>query len=94
MDFSCSDKNLGKVGGNNPSWACSCRIEKSHSWGQNFTKALASLIPGKKYDPSGEISLSYMDTHGGLLLSFINLKGSLIGLSKSCHLSILRFGAI
>ena len=59
--------NLGKVEKNNPSLACPCRIEISHPRGQNLTRDFASLVPGSNSDPSGEISLSYMGTHGGLL---------------------------
>ena len=33
------------------------------------TRDLASLVPGRDSDPSGEISLSYMDIHNGLLYS-------------------------
>ena len=31
---------------NDPSWACPCRIEKSHPWGRNLTRDSASLVPG------------------------------------------------
>ena len=82
--FMFRQKSLEKWGKNNSSLACSCKIEKYHPWGQNFNRDLASLVPSKKYHPSGQIYLSYMDTHGGLLLSFINSKGSCIVISKSC----------
>ena len=31
---------------NDPSWACPCRIEKSHPQGRNLTRDSASLVPG------------------------------------------------
>ena len=31
------------------------------------TRDSASLVPGRNSDPSGEISLPYVDTHDGLL---------------------------
>ena len=40
------------------------------------TRDSASLVPGRNSDPSGEISLSYMDTHDGLLHVYSNLGGN------------------
>ena len=57
-------KTFEKWEKNNPSWACPCRIEKFHPCIQNLTRESASLVPGQYSNPSGEISLSYMDTHG------------------------------
>ena len=37
-------KKLGKVGENNPSCACPCRIEKSQPQGRNITKQASSLV--------------------------------------------------
>ena len=34
-----------------------------------LTRDSAILVPGRNSDPSGEVSLSYMDTHDGLLYS-------------------------
>ena len=40
------------------------------------TRDLASLIPGRNYSRMHKISLSYMDTHNGLLLSSLLLEHS------------------
>ena len=69
MEFLCSDKAPSKSGKktihHEPVHAR--RIKKSHPLGRNLTRDSASLVPGETSDPSGEISLSYMDAHGGLL---------------------------
>ena len=68
IDFLCFNKAALKNGRkNNPSWPSPYRIEK-------FT--LSSLVPTSNSDPSGEISLSYMGTHGGLLYSCLSGRGS------------------
>ena len=67
--FMFPQKSLEKWEKNKLSCACPCRIEKSHPPGRNITRDSASLIPGSKSDPSGEISLTYMGTHDGLLYS-------------------------
>ena len=69
--FMFRQKTFEKWEKNDPSWACPCRIEKSHPRGRNLTRDSASLVPGWTSDPSGEISLSYMDAHGGLLYSIL-----------------------
>ena len=63
---------------NNPSSACPCRIEISHPRGGNLTRDSASLVPGLNSDPSGEISLSYMGTHGRLLYPLSNSRDRLL----------------
>ena len=53
------------------SWVCDV-VEKNLTLGVgNSTRESASLVPGRNSNPSGEISLSYMDTHDGLLYSYI-----------------------
>ena len=56
----------------NPLWASPCRIETSHPRSRISTRdeaCEASLVLGWNSYPSGEISLSCMDTHGGLRYS-------------------------
>ena len=67
--FMFRQKTSEKWEKNNPSLVCRCRIEKSHPRGWNLTRDSASLVPGYNSNPYGKISLSYMDTHGGLLQS-------------------------
>ena len=61
-------RTLEKLEKKYPSSACPRKIEKSHPWGQKVTSNLASLVTGYNSDPSDQISLSYIDIHGGLLL--------------------------
>ena len=56
------------------------------------------MLQGEYSDPSGEISLSYMDTHGGLLYSPITkpyiagwLINSFLASCDFCHLLIITF---
>ena len=51
----------------NPSWASPCRIGKSHPRGMNFNQGLGCRVPGWNSYPTGEISLSCMDTHDGFV---------------------------
>ena len=44
--FRVLKKTFEKWEKNNPSWACPCRIEKSHPRGRNLTRDSASLVPG------------------------------------------------
>ena len=45
------------------------------------TRDSASLVPGRNSDPEGEISLSYMDTHDGLLY----FPGEGVGVGSYCN---------
>ena len=61
---------------NNPSFVNSCRTGKSHPRDQKFMQGTRQASsPAWISDPSGEISLSYMNTHGGFLYSPISGHG-------------------
>ena len=51
-----------------------CRTGKSHSWGWNFNQGLGEHCLRLKFRPLGEISLSYMDTHDGWILTIQSQK--------------------
>ena len=60
-----------------------CKKCKSHPWVKTSARVSANLVSGRNSDPTGEIFLSYMDTHDRLLYSHTYCISSVIRLRFS-----------